>query len=76
MTKYNNLIAETLDRIDPDESIGSVDELGWFGLYEAERTILAHDSDGFVEALTFDTLEETLTAFNTAITEYDEYDHE
>ena len=75
MTKYSNLIAETLDRLDPDESIGSVDELGWFGLYVDERTILEHDSQGFIDAITYNSLSEALDAWDSAVALYDEFDY-
>ena len=54
MSKFNSELAETLYEqsleCGPDEEIGSVDELGWFGLFEDELVILQEDSQGFVYA--------------------------
>jgi hypothetical protein len=41
----------------PDEEAGSVDDIGWYGLYRDEGAILVEDSNGFVEILTFETPE-------------------
>ena len=52
--KYNSDLAERLYEETPDEQSGSVDELGWFGLFREEKAILTQDSQGFVDAEQFD----------------------
>ncbi len=47
-SRYESRACEVLHALDPDESIGSVDELGWAGLYRQELSIILEDSDGFV----------------------------
>ena len=41
--KFSSDLAEQLYGETPDEQSGSVDELGWFGLFKQERTILTED---------------------------------
>jgi hypothetical protein len=53
--KYSTELAERLSEETPDEQAGSVDELGWFGLFREEKAILTEDSQGFVDAEQFDT---------------------
>ena len=48
--KFSSDLAEQLYGETPDEQSGSVDELGWFGLFRKERVILTEDSQGFVDA--------------------------
>lgn len=58
MSKFNSALAEFLYGEEPSESIGSVDELGWYGLFLNEALgevggtgggqILTEDSNGFV----------------------------
>ncbi len=60
--KYSTDLAERLYGETPDETAGSVDELGWFGLFREEKAIITEDSQGFVDAEQYDTdekLEET-----------------
>tara|TARA_B100000745_G_C19978012_1_gene331214 strand:- start:301 stop:516 length:216 start_codon:yes stop_codon:yes gene_type:complete len=56
--KFSSDLAEQLYGETPDEQSGSVDELGWFGLFRKERVILTEDSQGFVDAEQFSTPEE------------------
>ena len=53
--KYSTELAERLSKETPDEQAGSVDELGWFGLFREEKAILTEDSQGFVDVEQFDT---------------------
>ena len=53
--KYSTELAERLSEETPDEQGGSVDELGWFGLFREEKAILTEDSQGFVDVEQFDT---------------------
>ena len=53
--KYSTELAERLSEETPDEQAGSVDELGWFGLFREEKAILTEDSQGFVDVEQFDT---------------------
>jgi hypothetical protein len=53
--KYSTDLAERLYEETPDEQSGSVDELGWFGLFREEKAILTQDSQGFVDVEQFDT---------------------
>jgi hypothetical protein len=53
--KYSSDMAERLSQETPDEQAGSVDELGWFGMFREEKVILTEDSQGFVDAEQFDT---------------------
>jgi hypothetical protein len=63
--KYSTDLAERLYGETPDEQAGSVDELGWFGLFLEEKTILTEDSQGFVDAEHFDTKEKVQEVWET-----------
>ena len=58
--KFSSDLAEQLYGETPDETSGSVEELGWFGLFKKERAILTEDSQGFVDAEEFSTNEKLL----------------
>ena len=51
-SKFENALAERLYELSldggQDDSIGSVDELGWAGRFNDERAVLTEDSQGFV----------------------------
>ncbi len=47
-SKYQNALAESLYGEQPDEEAGSVDGIGWAGLYREERAIILEDTQGFV----------------------------
>lgn len=86
ISKYDTRTAERLDEdgFGPDEEIGSVDELGWYGLYLPslgdgywleEPVILYNNSQGFVYTITEDsggTIEEK---WSEILREYDEFYH-
>lgn len=85
ISKYDTRTAERLneDAFGPDEEIGSVDELGWYGLYTPsgeddwleEPVILYNDSQGFVYTITSDyggTVEEKWEEIRAM---YDEFYH-
>jgi hypothetical protein len=55
--KFSSDLAEQLYGETPDEQSGSVEELGWFGLFKKERAILTEDSQGFVDAEQYSTNE-------------------
>lgn len=83
ITKYDTRTAERLDEdgFGPDDEIGDVDELGWYGLYTPggeddwleEPVIIYRDSPGFVNTITADhggTIEEK---WDEIVREYDEF---
>jgi len=53
--KFSSDLAEQLYGETPDEQSGSVEELGWFGLFKKEQAILTEDSQGFVDVEQFST---------------------
>ena len=71
--KFENNDDEILHAETPDEEIGSVDELGWFGLYRgADLTgnggvILAEDNFGFVTSTEFDNTADLDAAWKNAV---------
>ena len=83
ISKYDTRTAERLDEdgFGPSEEAGSVDELGWYGLYRPggeddwlkEPVILYNDSQGFVYTITADyggTIEDK---WGEILSEYDEF---
>ena len=54
-SKFRNAEAERLYAIDPDETSGDVDGLGFAMLYKDELAILTETTIGFVEIDTFGT---------------------
>jgi hypothetical protein len=77
MSKFGNALAERLHEISleggQDEEIGSVDELDWCGLFVKERAILVEDSQGFVDAIDYETEDELLKAWEGIEAMYSEY---
>lgn len=83
ITKYDTRTAERLDEdgFGPDEEEGSVDELGWYGLYTPgggddwlkEPVILYNDSQGFVYTITADDGGTIEDKWQEIIEEYDEF---
>jgi hypothetical protein len=73
MSRYLNDLAERFDDIEPDESVGSVDELGWFGLYNDELVITELDSMGFVDATQFESSADYNAAVERIVSLYDEF---
>ena len=78
MSKFDSAHAEhlyerSLDGFTDDE-IGSVDELGWYGLFEAERTILREDSQGFVYAFEYPSERVTRLNWREICKAYENYD--
>lgn len=65
--KYSTDLAERLYGETPDQQAGSTDELGWFGLFLEEKTILTEDSQGFVDAEHFDTEEKVQEVWETLV---------
>jgi len=63
-----------------DEEIGSVDELGWYGLFTdtglkcAPHAILREDSQGFVEVERIDDRQEALDRWGNVLIEYEVFD--
>jgi hypothetical protein len=70
--KAERLYAESLEGT--TESIGSVDELGWFGAFPDERAILTEDSQGFVGLDEYGTDTEYQAAWSALETMYAKYD--
>jgi hypothetical protein len=56
-TGTDYLLAEALYGETPDDEIGTVEDIGWHGLFADEGAILIEDSQGFVSILTFETPE-------------------
>lgn len=73
-SKFENRAVEVLYEIDPDESIGSVDELGWAGLYRQELSIIFEDAQGFVWIDEFTSQEELDEDWKRIEDTYEEYD--
>lgn len=77
MSKFNSGLAERLHELSlhggQDDDTGSVDELGWFGLFNREQVILEEDGQGFVTAHTFDSLPELNEAWEGVVDDYDKY---
>ena len=63
--KYSTDLAERLYTKTPDEQAGSVEELGWFGRFNEEKVILTEDSQGFVDAEEYDTIEKLNEVWDT-----------
>jgi hypothetical protein len=59
-----------------DEDIGSVQELGWFGLIiqRNHAYIISEDSQGFFDYTYFDSVQDAREAYNRIVSEYDELD--
>jgi hypothetical protein len=70
-TGEHYLLAKALYGETPDEEIGTVEDIGWHGLFADEGAILIEDSQGFVSILTFDTPEATALTWS-AIEQMDE----
>jgi hypothetical protein len=77
MSKFNNALAERLHEISleggHDDEIGSVDELGWAGLFLMEKAILIEDSQGFVDAEVFDTVQDVGIEWELIEKQYTEF---
>tara|TARA_B100000029_G_scaffold339258_1_gene331435 strand:- start:698 stop:913 length:216 start_codon:yes stop_codon:yes gene_type:complete len=63
--KYSTDLAERLHMETPDEQAGSAEELGWFGRFNEEKVILTEDSQGFVDAEEFDSMEKLNEVWDT-----------
>ena len=59
------------------EEIGSVDELGWYGIIENRdhAYIVEEDSQGFFDYTRYDTIRAAHTVFSKLWDMYDEYYH-
>ncbi len=73
-SKYENAKAEELDRYDPDETIGSVDELGYAALYKDDLAILTETQIGFVWIDEYKTFDEMMEVWMIIESEYEQYD--
>lgn len=73
-SRYESRACEVLHALDPDESIGSVDELGWAGLYRQELSIILEDSDGFVWIEEYPNAEALAKGWRSIEEEYEEFD--
>lgn len=77
MSKFDSRLAENLyeDSLEggADDDIGSVDELGWFGLFEEEKAILSEDGQGFVYLNEYGDQEALDKAWNEIIDQYNQY---
>jgi hypothetical protein len=65
---------------EPDEEVGSVDALGWYGRYSGKikgrgpfHVIVSENSQGFVSGRTFTSVEELDKVWDAIQDEYDEY---
>ena len=78
MSKFNSPLAERLYDAEPDDSIGSVDELGWFGLFLDQAgsggQILTEDSYGFVTVWEFDNDRDLNDEWHSIENDYREFD--
>lgn len=58
-----------------DDEIGSVQELGWAGLFKSELAYIVEDSQGFVWIEEFDTEADVEAAWKEIEDTYEEYDY-
>jgi hypothetical protein len=65
---------------EPDEEVGSVDALGWYGRYSGKikgrgpfHVIVSENSQGFVSGRTFASEKELEKVWDAILDEYDEY---
>jgi len=75
VSKFDSKLAEALYEDSPDDSIGSVDELGWAGIYRDDLAIIVEDYQGFVWLEEFDTRSDMEEAWEDFEAIYEEYDH-
>jgi len=73
LRNFSSPLAEKLyeARLDSmQESVGSVDELGWFALFVLEKAILHEDSQGFVGVAEYETGDAMQAVWNAVLSEY------
>lgn len=74
MSKFDSLLAEHLYGLSlesqQDDEVGSVQELGWYGLFNQERAILWETNQGFVYAQDYDNDNALILAWAVVETEY------
>lgn len=79
MSKFDSEIAERLYAEVPDETVGSVEDYGWLGLYltvpdsSDPAVIIAEDSQGFVTSQTYDSDADARQAWQAIVAEYEQW---